>query len=471
MRPLAAVITALCVTGCASLALHEFDKRYGQPDPTRYDVPAKPGPGLSYRQDVQPILERRCVVCHACYDGPCQLKLTAWQGIARGTSKAPVYDATRLLEAPTTRLFLDAQLPSQWWERGFSPVLNNRTATPDNNLAASVLYRSLQLKREHPLPTTPILSKAFDFSLDRDATCPRIDEYENYAANQPLAGMPYGLPGLNEREFSTIQRWLAAGAPYEGEPPLSPAVQEQVRLWETFLNGDSNKERLMSRYLYEHLYLGTVYFEADPRRPMRLVRSATAPGQPPVLIATRRPYDDPGVARVYYRLVPERETIVAKTHMPYALGPSRMAKYRSWFLAPTYTVAALPSYDADGRLQSVRGVSRPAARRPLSLHARRSRVLRNELHQGAGVPRPARARRHRRPLLGVLRRSGCRRRCHGRRTARARTHQPAPARRMGQQLARADPVARILEARSELPEGEKRVARDATQWRARTISR
>jgi hypothetical protein len=345
MRPLAAVITALCVSGCASLALHEFDKRFGQPDPTRYDIPAKPALGLSYRQDVKPILDRRCVVCHACYDGPCQLKLTAWQGIARGTSKVPVYDATRLLEAPTTRLFVDAQLPSQWWERGFSPVLNNRTATSDNNLAASVLYRSLQLKREHPLPTTPILSKAFDFSLDRDATCPRIDEYENYAAKQPLAGMPYGLPELDEREFATIQRWLAAGAPYEGEPPLSPAVQEQVRLWETFLNGDSNKERLMSRYLYEHLYLGTVYFEADPSRPMRLVRSATAPGQPPVLIATRRPYDDPGVARAYYRLVPERETIVAKTHMPYTLGPSRMAKYRGWFLTPTYTVAALPSYD------------------------------------------------------------------------------------------------------------------------------
>ena len=144
MRPFAAVITALCFTGCASLALHEFDKRYGQPDPTRYDVPAAPGPGMSYRKDVQPILERRCVVCHACYDGPCQLKLTAWEGVARGTSKAPVYDAARLLEAPTTRLFVDAQLPSQWWERGFSPVLNNRTATPENNLAASVLYRSLR---------------------------------------------------------------------------------------------------------------------------------------------------------------------------------------------------------------------------------------------------------------------------------------------------------------------------------------
>ena len=348
MRPFAATITALFVTGCATLALHEFDQRYGKPDPTRYDVAAKPEAGMSYRRDVQPIVERRCVVCHACYDGPCQLKLTAWEGIARGTSKAAVYDAARLREAPTTRLFLDAQLPSQWWERGFSPVLNNRTATPETNLAASVLYRSLQLKREHPLPTTPVLSKAFDFSLDRKATCPRIDEYESLASKQPLAGMPYGLPGLDEREFATIQRWIAAGAPYEGDPPLSPAVQEQIRTWEAFLNGESNKERLMSRYLYEHLYLGTLYFESDTqRRPLRLIRSAVAPGKPAVPIATRRPYDDPGVARVYYRLVPERETIVAKTHMPYALGAARMAKYRGWFLDPAYTVTALPSYDAD----------------------------------------------------------------------------------------------------------------------------
>ena len=34
--------------------------------------------------------------------------------------------------------------------------------------------------------------QAFDFSLDRKATCPRIDEFESLAAKQPLAGMPYG---------------------------------------------------------------------------------------------------------------------------------------------------------------------------------------------------------------------------------------------------------------------------------------
>ncbi len=104
----------------------------------------------------------------------------------------------------------------------------------------------------------------------------------------------------------------------------------------------------MSRYLYEHLYLGHLYFETDSqRRAFRIVRSTTPSGKPIAPIATRRPYDDPGVARFFYRLEPEREALLAKTHMPYALSAARMAKYRSWFLDPAYTVTALPSYDAD----------------------------------------------------------------------------------------------------------------------------
>jgi len=339
----AAIVAALA--GCATVALQEFDRRYGAPDPQRFDVPHAPVTGVSYRHDVQPILERRCVVCHGCYDAPCQLKLGAWQGVARGLSKAPVYDADRLLEAPTTRLFVDAQKASQWRALGFEPVLNERTATPENNLAASVLYRSLALKREHPLPAAPLLSGAFDLSPDRAQTCPRIDEYADYAARQPLAGMPYGLPGLSEREFSTIRRWLEAGAPYEGDEPLTPLQRQQVAEWEAFLNGDSMKERLMSRYLYEHLYLGQLSFDADPaRRPFRLIRSSTPPGAPAAIIATRRPFDDPGVARPYYRLVPEQEALLAKTHMPYRLSATRMQKYRGWFLLPAYTVQQLPGY-------------------------------------------------------------------------------------------------------------------------------
>src|SRR5262249_50754986 len=60
---------------------------------------------------------------------------------------------------------------------------------------------------------------------------------------------------------------------------------------------------------------------------------------------TRRPYDDPGVARVYYRLRPVHETLVAKTHMPYRLDDAKMKKFRSWFLGDSVRVAALPGYD------------------------------------------------------------------------------------------------------------------------------
>jgi hypothetical protein len=157
--------------------------------------------------------------------------------------------------------------------------------------------------------------------------------------------MPYGLPGLAPRELDVVTRWLATGAPFDAAPAPPAHVARQVKDWEQFLNGSSLKEQLMSRYLYEHLFLGHLVFEDDAHhQSFRLVRSTTAPGKPVVPVATRRPYEDPGVARVYYRLEPERETILAKTHMPYRLSAQRMAKYRGWFLDPAYVVQALPSY-------------------------------------------------------------------------------------------------------------------------------
>jgi len=201
------------------------------------------------------------------------------------------------------------------------------------------------LKQQHPLPAGPVLGDGFDFSLDRAQACPRVEQFEAYARKSPLAGMPYGLPGLSAHETQTVARWLQAGAPYEGGLPLSAVQRQQVQQWQAFLNGASNKERLMSRYLFEHLFLGHLHFDADAtHRAFRLVLSSTPPGQPLQVIASRRPYDDPGVARFWYRLEPEREAILAKTHMPYALSPARMDKYRRWFLGRDVHVGELPSY-------------------------------------------------------------------------------------------------------------------------------
>jgi len=341
------LLFACLLAGCTVLTKQALDERYGTPDPMRFDIPAQPSQGMSYRAEIQPILERRCVVCHGCYDAPCQLKLSAWEGIARGASKQKVYDAARLLEAAPSRLFIDTQTASQWRARDFHPVLNEREQTPDANLTGSLLYRMLELKRSHPLQDGGVLPQAeFDFSLDRKQQCASIEEFDAFERKYSQWGMPYGLPGLSGAEQAKLERWLVQGATYERTEPLPAAVAKEVRHWELFLNGDSSKAQLASRYLYEHLFLAHLYFETDPdSHYFRLVRSVTPPGEPIREIASRRPYDDPGVERVYYRLTPERETLVAKTHMPYALGPARMARWRELFLASDYTVETLPSYE------------------------------------------------------------------------------------------------------------------------------
>ena len=322
----------------------------GPADPARLDRPAAPVAGApTYQHDVKPILDRRCVVCHGCYDAPCQLKLGSWEGIARGTSKSNVYDRLRLNDAEPTRLGVDAMWASEWRTRGFSPVLNDRDRSSENDLAGSVLWRALALKEAHPLPADPVLDSAhYDFSLDRANACPRLDEYEVYAKQQPEAGMPYGLPGLTGAQRQVIASWLKAGAPAEAPAPLPAAVERQRNEWEHFLNGGSLREQLVARYVYEHLFLGHLVFEGDGgHHYLKLVRSRTAPGKPVEIIPTRRPYDDPGVSRVWYRLVPETETVLAKTHMPYVLSPARMARWRQWFLAGTDGVTELPDYQAE----------------------------------------------------------------------------------------------------------------------------
>ena len=139
--------------------------------------------------------------------------------------------------------------------------------------------------------------------------------------------------------------WLAAGAKARAPEPLSPAYRHAVEVWEAFFNGPSMKEQLMSRYMFEHLFLADIYFdELGTGEHFRMVRSTTPPGRPVDIIASRRPYDNPGVAHPYYRLQRNTQTIVAKTHMAYALNAKRMQRWKALFLEPAYTVDALPDY-------------------------------------------------------------------------------------------------------------------------------
>jgi hypothetical protein len=285
------------------------------------------------------IQEKRCMVCHGCYDAPCQLKLEASEGLNRGASKAKVYDGTRLVTGEMTRLFDDGHTEQQWRDKGFYPVIDREH--PEKG----VMYRMLELKQTNPLPPTGDVSGDFDFSLNRDQQCPRSDEFDEFAKNYPLWGMPYGLPGLNEQEQQVMTRWLDQGAPVPVLLPLSRSLNEKVRRWENFLNGSSNKEKLMSRYLYEHLFLAGLYLEeADKPVWFRLVRSHTAPGRNLGLISTRRPFDDPRTKEFYYRLQRMPVTILDKRHMLYRFDQARMDWYRALFLNADYEVSELPDY-------------------------------------------------------------------------------------------------------------------------------
>lgn len=340
------VLATVFVAGCAAIGARQFEQTFGPAEPRERAVETLSSESIDYWTEVKPIVENRCVVCHACYDAPCQLKMSSIEGIERGATKTRFYNAARLTAAPMTRLFEDAQSVSEWREMDFYPVINERDQTLEVNRQASVMYRMLQLKEAHPLPDNDLLPNDFDLSLDRNQFCPKPEEFDRFTARNPLWGMPYALPGLSSSEQNTLKSWIEQGAPYLSREPMAPVYQQQINRWENFLNGDSLKQRLMSRYIYEHLSYAHLYFsEIDSLKFFRLVRSATPPGEPVQVIATRRPYDDPGVERVYYRILEELGSIVAKTHMPYRLDADRMHRWQSLFIDPIYEVSELPSHE------------------------------------------------------------------------------------------------------------------------------
>ena len=339
---LASVIAA---AGCATYYGVQLNDRYGPPDPTRYDRMAASYPAEEYAK-VRTIVDQRCSVCHGCNDAPCQLNLASHEGLTRGASRERVY-GTRLAATTPTRLFFDVHGAAQWRAQGFHPVLNERSATSEAEREASVLYRLLQLKAVHPLPEVDVL-QGFDFSLDRAEQCPAIETIADYEKKNPLWGMPYGMRGLSAEEQQTLTRWIEAGAPRAPTAPLGAEYAKRIAQWESFLNGESLKARLASRYIYEHWFIGHFYFDDLPGNEFfELVRSKTPPGQPIDVIATRRPYDDPRVERVYYRLRRLAETPLAKTHMPYALNDARLARLKALFIDAPYEVSALPSHEPE----------------------------------------------------------------------------------------------------------------------------
>ncbi|NOX43398.1 MAG: hypothetical protein GXP19_06660, partial [Gammaproteobacteria bacterium] len=340
-------LLSACSSSNKSVQLEQVNIEYD----LLYDMPKEK---LSFNHDVLPILEKRCIACHSCYDAACQLKLTSAQGVLRGSNKNKVYDSLRITAAEPTRLFVDAMTTAQWRDKNFSAVLYEKIASeannPVKNLERSVLYQMLRLKQLNPQARTGVLSDKFDLSLDREQSCPTLNEFEDYAHKHPKAGMPYAMPNMSQQEYKTLVHWVAQGSPVEKDVPPSVPAKKQIEKWEEFFNGKLNnfetskKEKLVSRYLFEHLFHAHLHFEkTDDREFYRLVRSSTPPGEAMKIIATRRPYGKSD-GEVYYRIVRHQGSVVAKQHMVYEMNAQRMKRFKELFYEVNYPVTVLPSY-------------------------------------------------------------------------------------------------------------------------------
>jgi hypothetical protein len=289
----------------------------------------------SYLEDVKPILDTRCVVCHSCYNSACQLQLGSFEGIDRGSSKQGVYSSSRLTPQAPTRLFMDAHSTEGWREMGFTSVTENTAKGSFNN---SIMLEMLEAKRRQPLSVGEYHAE------DTGVTCAATRrELGGFLEQHPNRGMPFGFPALSEGQYTKIGSWLQQGQPgptsEEQHALVTPSsgAAEQIATWERFLNRDDAKHAMTARYLYEHFFLAHVSFTNGVEGEFyTLVRSTTPPGEPISVIATVRPYDDPGVETIYYRFRKIHETIVYKTHMVVVFGEERLARYKELFIEPEW---------------------------------------------------------------------------------------------------------------------------------------
>ncbi|WP_413587416.1 fatty acid cis/trans isomerase [Bdellovibrio sp. HCB274] len=299
---------------------------------------ASSSPEDLYSRKIQPLFDNRCLSCHSCFNAPCQFNLQNFDGFARGANKLNVYDGTRSESVQPSRIWIDAKSTEEWRARNFFSV--HTSVDPAQN----VFFEMLNMRA--------VNSSSVKVQVDESRVCAaNVGELEKAKKTLPELGMPYGFPALTAAELATVKSWISEGAPGPGNEALQKSMaiplklKTQIGAWEKYLNANDLKQKLISRYLYEHLFLAHIYFKEEPRDFFRLIRSKKACDKADE-IASRRPNDDPGVKKFYYCLIRYPGTVVAKTHLPYEFSTAKLERVKHLFNDADWKIDALPSYEA-----------------------------------------------------------------------------------------------------------------------------
>jgi hypothetical protein len=292
---------------------------------------------ISFENEIKPILDKRCVSCHSCYNSPCQLKLSSFEGIQRGATKKNIYE-NRIKADDPTRLFVDATNEKQWREKGFFSVLDSMEESNE-----SIMMQYLFQKNKNPLNLGTYSPESDKLTCVKDK-----EELTEFFDKNPHKGMPYGFPALKKQEYNLLMTWLKQGARNDTKKQTETNLElEQIRKFEDFFNNQNIKYKVSARYIYEHLFLAHISFDDNSGNFYELIRSKTPSGQTPQVIPTRFPYE--GInGRFYYRFQKIESTIVHKTHMVYKLNNEKLTRYYDLFIKPIWEQKPyLPIYDTN----------------------------------------------------------------------------------------------------------------------------
>lgn len=290
-----------------------------------------------FLDEVQPVLAQRCVTCHSCGDSPCQLKLSSYEGLLRGSNEDNLY-ATRILS-------VDEEYDPQHLDHGRVRDLDSGLVRYDDT---EEKWRDVDFYSVTAHETDSILARVVTEAQDRTTSFDQAFEvgksldgrkFECLESDSPdgedLVGraMPLGLPQISTDDSDAMLSWLD-----EGAAPLSddaqrglgaPANPEAVKEWEALLNPEANtrRDQLISRYIYEHTFFANLHLERSPGEFYRVVRSRTRTG-PVDQIVTELPNDDPGGNDpIFYRLVKQTKVLAAKQHIAWEIGPDTMRRW------------------------------------------------------------------------------------------------------------------------------------------------
>lgn len=335
-------VFVLIAMGTAMLSLGCSEKSKVVP------VGSPPGTSVTYSSEIQPLFDNRCIACHGCIGSACNVKLSSFRGVERGGFGENPY-AMRFDAAPRTGMDVHAST-EEWRNVGFYPIVS-RGKNAAENRAGSMISQLVTAGHKSNQPGFSRQALMASYKDRYNHSCPSTAEaLKVHLAANPAEGMPYGLPALSDAQLDHIDQWVLAGSPGPTEAELAKASTlanpEAVARWESFFNQADAQHQLVSRYIFDHVYLSTLALDESPGELFKLVRSKTAgnsvaeaaAGKPTPkveVIDTPKPYDNPmvyaGVEQFYYRLQKVTFKPVQKNHFVWQLGQDDVAHLESVF--------------------------------------------------------------------------------------------------------------------------------------------